>query len=113
MDIKTHDRTVRIMHNITRLSSTPQIIDGKLSSTGKTILVEIARGSNQTKSYRLNAGKILNGETIYRDSRHFELYTPERFRSDQSSNLNPGPVRGANEVSDTEDLPEATHSLDN
>lgn len=106
------DRTVRIMHNITRLSSSPQIVDGKLSGTGKTILVELPNGTNNTKSYRLDAEAILSGDTVYRKSRHFRLYTPERFRNAQSKNLNPGPVRGANEVSDEDDLPDATHELD-
>jgi len=108
--VMSDDRTVRIQYNIVRLSSAPQIVDGKLSSTGKTILVEIPNGSD-TKAYRLNADEILSGETIYRDSQFFELYTPARFRSEQKSNHNPGPVRGADEVTGTEDLPEPTHTL--
>jgi hypothetical protein len=54
----------------------------------------------------------MSGEAHYPSSstRSFELYQKERFQRSQEANWGPGPQRGANEVSDDDDLPEPTHS---
>jgi len=108
-DDRPASETVRIIAGIQRVMHTPEILEGRTSSTGKTITVTVREGTSNEKTYRLDTETILSGGTEFRDSRTFELYTPERFRKNQRANHAPGPVAGADEVSDTEDLPPATH----
>lgn len=105
------DRIMRITTGVSRLAHSPEIIEGQLSSTGKTVSVTLHPDSpGITESYRLNTEKLLDGETIFRDGRYFELYSKEGHRSQQRANHNPGPVAGANKVNDADELPEPTHS---
>ena len=96
--------TVRLITGITGVMHTPEVIEGEASTSGKTISVEHSK-----RSHRLDTETILDGDSEFRDSRYFEIYTPERLKSRQRSNHAPGPQVGANDVSDDEDLPEATH----
>lgn len=98
--------TVRLIAGVTRVTAAPSVIEGEASSTGKTISVR-----HQGRDYQLDAAKIAGGDVEVRDARTFELYTPERFRRRQRTNHGPGPQAGANQVSDADDLPPATHAL--
>lgn len=96
---------VLIIAGITGVMHTPEVIEGETSGTGKTISVE----SETIKSARLDAREIFDGESEYRDSRYFELYTPGRLRKNQRSNKAPGPRAGTDSVTDADDLPAPTH----
>jgi hypothetical protein len=100
--------TVLIQTAIVGLMNTPKILEGEVSSTGKTISVE----SETVKSRRLPTAKIMIGETHYpsNGTRGFELYQKERYQNKQEANLAPGPRCGTNEVSDDDDLPDPTHT---
>lgn len=102
------NETILLISGVQRLMHNPTIIEGETSSTGKTVAVE-EEFSNKT--YRLDTEKLLNGGTEFRDGGYYKLYTKEEMRSSQNANLAPGPVEGANEVSDADDLPEPTHSV--
>ena len=101
------NETVRLTTGVRRLMHNPRIIEGETSSTGKTIKVE----TEHRGTYRLDTEKILSGQSVTRKGSYFELYTKDDFRSSQNANLARGPVCGANEVTDAEDLPEQTHSI--
>lgn len=99
------NETILLISGVQRLMHSPRIVEGKTSSTGKTVAV-----TRRNKTYRLDTEKLLNGYTEFRDGGYYELYTKSGFRSSQRGNLARGPVEGANEVTDPEELPEATHS---
>lgn len=96
---------IRLQTSITRIISGVDIVVGKVSGSGKTISVEL--GDNE--SFRLDTAEIIAGNTEFRESRKFELYTREGFRHLQRMNKQSGPRRGVNEVTDAEKLPEVTH----
>lgn len=98
---------VRVYTWITGVMSTPRIVEGETSSTGKT--VEVADPVRDGKTYRLDTAEILAGGSEYRDSTGFALYTPGEYRATQHANHAPGPQAGANEVTPAEDLPNPTH----
>ena len=100
------NESVRLITGITGVLHSPEIIDGETSSTGKTITTTEPHTDSQL---RLDTDAILGGESEYRDSRYYELYTPKRFRNAQRSNQQPGPRAGTNGVTDAADLPEPTH----
>lgn len=99
--------TVRLMTHIVGVTSTPEIITAEVSGSGKTMSAEL---ETYGKTYRLDTAKIMAGESEYRDSSAIQLYTPERFQNIQHANHAPGPQTGCNEVSDTDELPEPTHT---
>jgi hypothetical protein len=98
--------SVRVMATVKRVLSKPQILEGEVSGTGKTIKVpeDGAHGG-----VRLDTEAILTGEREFRDSSCYQLYTPERFQDLQRSNKNPGPCAGTDGVTDAGELPDATH----
>lgn len=102
------NETVLIQTAIVGVMNTPQILEGEVSSTGKTISVE----SDTVKSRRLPTAKIMKGEAHYPSdgTRSFELYQKENFQNKQEANLAPGPRCGTNEVTNKSDLPEPTHT---
>lgn len=102
------DEPILLIQGITRITHTPEIVEGRTSSTGKTIAVEDKHGS---KSYRLDTETILTGGTEFRDATKFELYTPDTFERRQRTNHQPGPCAGVNEVTEAENLPEPTHEV--
>lgn len=100
------DETVRLITGIVGLMHTPEVVDGETSGTGKTIAVE-----HRGDSVRLDTREILTGESNYRDSTYYELYTPERLERRQRANHAPGPQAGANNVQEQSEMPEPTHAL--
>lgn len=99
------NETVLLITGVNGLMHSPRIVEGKTSSTGKTISVEKDLG-HKTKTYRLDTETILSGRAEFRKGAYYELYTKDEFRSSQKANLARGPVAGANEVTDADDLPE-------
>jgi hypothetical protein len=97
---------VRVMTHIVGKMSSPSVLTGEVSGSGKTISVEDPHFSD---SYRLDTATIMGGESEYRDSLCIQLYTRERFQRVQKANHAPGPQSGANGVSEDADLPDATH----
>lgn len=101
--------TVRLIENpAVGLNTSPNIIEGEVSSSGKSVMIPEDEGLGN-KRRRLDAETIFSGESEYRDSTGWELYTPGRLRSKQRSNYAPGPQAGSNGVSEAEDLPMPTH----
>lgn len=98
---------VRLYSWVTGVMSTPSIIEGETSGSGKTIEVTDPVGDHRT--FRLDTEEILAGECEFRDSLGFALYTPGEYRATQRANHAPGPQAGANEITPTEDLPNPTH----
>lgn len=101
------NESVRLITTLTRVTNRPQIIEGETSGTGKTISAPASKHADG--QVRLDTETILSGETEYRESRAYELYTPGRLRKRQRMNLAPGPRTGADQVADHTDLPEPTH----
>lgn len=66
--------TVKIISGLVGLTHSPKVSEGKLSSTGKTISTS---GYASDKSVRLDASKIMEGETVFRDRVYYELHTEE------------------------------------
>ena len=104
------DETMRLIVGITRVMHSPAIVEGETSSTGKTLT---ASPDWKDVTHRLDTAALLAGETEFRGSVYYKLYTPERFRSAQRSNHAPGPQAGANGVTDAADLPTPTHTPTN
>ncbi len=102
------NETVRLTCAITRVLNAPDILTGEVSGSGKTIAVE--HPNREGKMYRLDTATIMAGESEFRDSRSFSLYTRKDFQNTQSANYGPGAQAGANGVSDAADLPEPTHT---
>lgn len=102
------NETVRLTTAITRVMNAPDIVTGEVSGSGKTIAVD--HPNREGKTFRLDTATIMAGDSEFRDSRSFSLYTREDFQNTQSANYGPGPQAGANGVSDSEDLPEPTHT---
>lgn len=102
------NKTVKLIKGISGVFHTPTIIEGKTSSSGKTIKVTIERGSSE-RTYRLDTEEILSGGLEVRDATTFQLYTKAEMRTQQRSNKQPGPRAGTDRVSDADELPEPTH----
>ena len=101
--------TVRLIEDVAvGLNTAPNIIEAEVSSTGKSVMIPEDADSIHG-SRRLDAETIFSGGSEYRDSTGYELYTPGRYRNKQRSNYGPGPQAGANEVSESDTLPEPTH----
>ena len=102
------NETVLLVSGVNGLMHNPRIVEGETSSTGKTISVD---EEHRSGSYRLDTEKILEGRGEYRKGRYFKLYTKDELRSSQKANLARGPVAGANEVTDTDELPEQNEAV--
>lgn len=103
------NREVRIIEKpAVGLMSPPRIVTGAVSSSAKSIIIPDDEGFSDKCRY-LDTAEIFAGESEYRDSTSYELYTPGRFISQQRANYGPGPQSGANEISDPDDLPAPTH----
>ncbi|UWG47051.1 hypothetical protein HSRCO_0757 [Halanaeroarchaeum sp. HSR-CO] len=101
--------TVKLIENVAvGLNTSPNILEAEVSSSGKSVMVPEDADSIHG-SRRLDAETIFSGESEYRDSSGYELYTPGRYRNKQRSNYGPGPQTGANEVSEVDDLSKPTH----
>lgn len=106
LDNLPQNERVMLIQGIVGVMHSPSIVEGETSSTGKTISVEDKHGD---KTYRLDAETIFTGGGEYRKAASFQLYTPETYQNKQEANYGPGPQSGANEISDTNDLPDPTH----
>jgi len=102
------DEVLLIENPAVGLNTSPSIVSGEVSSSGKSVMIPEDEGLSN-KRRRLDAREIFAGESEYRDSTSWELYTPGRYRSTQSSNYAPGPQAGSNGKSDIGALPEPTH----
>ncbi|WP_157575371.1 hypothetical protein [Haloferax sp. Q22] len=97
---------ILLIQGISGVFHTPEIVEGKTSSTGKTIKVE---HKHKDKTYQLDTEQILTGGLEVRRATTFQLYTPEKYHRKQKSNKNPGPRSGVNKVKEKSELPEPTH----
>jgi hypothetical protein len=115
VNITDHDENVELPQNekiklikgISGVFHTPEIVEGKTSSTGKTIKVE---HPHKDKTYQLDTEQILTGGLEVRRATTFQLYTPEEYHRKQKSNKQPGPRSGVNETTPKSELPEPTHT---
>lgn len=99
------NETVRLTKGICRVLHTPTIVDGKVSSTGKSIYIS-------DEGHRLQGDdleRLLDGRIVIRGSFKYQLYTPDRHRSEQQMNKTEPQQRGNDVVHAVEELPEATH----
>lgn len=101
--------TVRLTTAITGVLNAPEIVEGEVSGSGKTIAVTPPH--REGKTLRLDTATIMAGDSEFRDSRSYTLYSREDFQSTQRANYGPGPQAGANGVTDGADLPEPTHTV--
>lgn len=99
---------ILLIQGISGVFHTPHIVEGKTSSTGKTIEIE---HRHKDKTSRLDTEKILNGGLEVRRATTFELYRPDEYQRKQKGNKQPGPRSGVNKVSEKPELPEPTHEL--
>lgn len=118
LDDLPKNEVVRIIRGISRVAHTPTIVEGRTSSTGKTIEVpkEMPAGreadgppKDDESIYRLDAEDIFTDGLEVRGATTFKLYTPSEMRGQQKANYAPGPQAGTNDWSDEWDLPPATH----
>lgn len=118
LDDLPSDERVLVIRGISGVMHNPSIVEGRTSSTGKTITVPKAIDPDRDDDgsladsegvYRLDASTIFSDGLEIRGATTFELYTPLNYRRKQSANHGPGPQAGANGVSDEPDIPSATH----
>jgi hypothetical protein len=100
---------IRLIQGISRVFHTPEIVEGKTSSTGKTIEVE---DESKGKTYRLDTEEILTDGLEVRRATTYKLYTPEKYIRQKKANYDPANGRNLN-ADDIEksELPEQTHEL--
>jgi hypothetical protein len=98
--------TVRLIADITSLIRAPVLVDGELSSTGKTIGVE-----HVNSSYRLDADTILNGGYEHRSAWTFQLYSKEKYMQGYDKARQAKHQSAASQKT-IEDIPEPTHTVD-
>lgn len=84
---------IRLIQGISGVFHTPHIVEGKTSSTGKTIRVKEKYGS---RTYRLNTEKILTGGIEVRKATTFKLYTRENLIRQKKANYDPANFRNTN-----------------
>jgi hypothetical protein len=101
--------TIRLTASITHVLDSPRVIEGEVSSTGKTIAAP--HPTREDTTWRLDTATILAGELEVRGSYGVELYTPERFQRTEDANYGPGPQAGTEGASDAADLPTPTHRV--
>jgi len=84
---------IRLIQGISGVFHTPYIIEGVISSTGKTIEVEEKHGS---RTYRLDTETILTGGVEVRRATTFKLYTRRKYLSQKRANYDPANFRNTN-----------------
>jgi len=105
---------IRLTQGISGVFHTPYIIEGKTSSTGKTI--EVTPKHHESKTYRLDTENILTGGVEVRRATTFKLYTREAFISQKKANYDPANYRNTDIKKVMEkmlggDFPEPTHQI--
>jgi len=94
------NQKIKLIQGISGVFHTPYIIEGEISSTGKTIEVEEKHGRN---TYRLDTDKILTGGVEVRRATTFKLYTRKNYLSQKKANYDPANYRNT----DTDEVAEA------
>jgi hypothetical protein len=84
------NQKIRLIQGISGVFHTPYIVEGEISSTGKTIEVKEKHGS---RTYRLDTEKILTGGVEVRRATTFKLYTRKNFLSQKRANYDPANYR--------------------
>lgn len=109
-DIKPGER-VRLMVTVAGSMSVPNIVDGRASGSGKTVIVDESESDAFKKGFQLDREELESGESVKSSGSPllFMVYTPRRYQSSQEANLAPGPQQGANHVTPIEELPTPTH----
>ncbi|MCF7889844.1 hypothetical protein K9M78_01345 [Candidatus Bipolaricaulota bacterium] len=93
------NQKIKLIQGISGVFHTPYIIEGEISSTGKTIEVEEKHGS---RTYRLDTEKILTGGVEVRRATTFKLYTRKNYLSQKRANYDPANYRNT----DTDEVAE-------
>lgn len=104
---------IRLIQGISGVFHTPYIVEGKTSSTGKTIKVEEKHGN---RTYRLDTEKILTGGIEVRRATTFKLYTRKNLIRQKKANYDPANYRNTDTKKVMEsmlegDFPEPTHQV--
>lgn len=94
---------VRLTKGLKRVVHQPKLVEGKVSSTGKSIKV----GKHRLQGDDLE--RLLNDRFVIRGNHYYTLYTPEKHRKQQKHNRTEPQQRGGDFVRDTDELPPATH----
>ena len=81
---------IKLIQGISGVFHTPYIVEGKISSTGKTIEVEKKHGS---QTFRLDTETILNGGVEVRRATTYKLYTRKNYLSQKKANYDPANYR--------------------
>ena len=84
------NQKIRLIQGISGVFHTPYIVEGEISSTGKTIEVEKKHGS---QTYRLDTKKILTGKVVVRKATTYKLYTRKNYLSQKKANYDPANYR--------------------
>lgn len=84
------DQKIRLIQGISGVFHTPYIVEGVISSTGKTIEVEEKHGR---RTYRLDTETILTGGVEVRRATTFKLYTRKNYLSQKRANYDPANYR--------------------
>ena len=84
------NQKIKLIQGISGVFHTPYIVEGEISSTGKTIEVDKKHGS---QTYRLDTEKILTGGVEVRRATTFQLYTRKSFLSQKKANYDPANYR--------------------
>ena len=84
------NQKIKLIQGISGVFHTPYIVEGEISSTGKTIEVDKKHGS---QTYRLDTEKILTGGVEVRRATTFKLYTRKNFLSQKKANYDPANYR--------------------
>lgn len=105
---------VRLIQGISGVFHTPYIVEGKMSSTGKTI--EVTPKRHESKTYRLDTENILTGGIEARRATTFKLYTREALIRQKKANYDPANYRNTDTEEVMEkmldgDFPEPTHQI--
>jgi len=87
---KYADQKIRLIQGISGVFHTPYIVEGEISSTGKTIEVEKKHGS---QTYRLDTETILTGGVEVRRATTYKLYTRKNYLSQKKANYDPANYR--------------------
>ena len=97
---------VLLVKSMVRLMSRVEIVEGYTSGSGKTISVENERG----KTIRLKSEKIFGGDSEFRSSYGYKLYSKDELSKRERANYTGGaPVAGHGKLTHENDMPTPTH----
>jgi len=87
------NQKIKLIQGISGVFHTPYIVEGEISSTGKTIEVEKKHGS---QTFRLDTETILTGGVEVRRATTYKLYTRKNYLSQKKANYDPANYRNTN-----------------